>query len=183
MDFCRHICQAPVTPPKMPDCLAAPCLPSTFSLQEQLLKVWSFILIQDFLLDTTGSFNWISNVFVESRPWCTVGRRLFSAQLSPSEDGNRRRRPDWDLALVSKEDTTHTSHVHTNPYCTGSSQIAAILLVNVWTTKLPCLGEKHQWTQSWKGWAYETQSNEVNHSNQILEKVQFGSIVKNQTKG
>lgn len=40
-------------------------------------------------------------------------------------------------------ETAHTqTHVHTSPYCPGSSQIAAALPVNVWTTKLPCLGEK-----------------------------------------
>ena len=140
MDFYWHICQALVTLPMMPDSLATPSLSSTFSLQEQLLKVSRITSIKDLLLDSRGFFIWNSDAIggVQTTMHCRQGDYL-SALLSPTEDDNRRRRLDWDLALVSKEDYTHTN---TNPYCTGSSQITAILLVNVWTTKLPCLGEK-----------------------------------------
>lgn len=114
MDFYWHICQALVTLPMMPDSLATPSLSSTFSLQEQLLKVSRFPSIEGLLLDSRGFFIWNSDAIegVQTMMHCRQGDYL-SALLSPTEDDNRRRRLDWDLALVSKEDYTHTNtHKH-----------------------------------------------------------------------
>lgn len=127
----------------MPDSLATPSLSSTFSLQEQLLKVSRFTSIEGLLLDSRGFFIWNSDAIggVQTTMHCRQEDYL-SALFSPTEDDNRRRGLDWDLALVSEEDYTHTNTHKHKSLRTGSSQSTAILLVNVWTTKLPCLGEK-----------------------------------------
>lgn len=86
------------------------------------------------LPDPGGSFIWNSNAFRGAQTTVHHMRRGYQCGFHP-------------LRMVTggggHTETAQTqTHEHTNLYCTGSSQIAVILLVNVWTTKLSFLRQK-----------------------------------------